>query len=74
MEMAARWNREKWRVVKLTCKSNQEKMIIESIKSEYQRYKSLAEAAIAQVKDDDLHSETLAEKAKTFRLTEMNSH
>ena len=30
-------------------------MIIESIKSEYQRYKSLAEAAITQVKDDDLH-------------------
>lgn len=30
-------------------------MIIKSIKSEYQRYKSLAEAAIAQVKDDDLH-------------------
>lgn len=30
-------------------------MIVESIKSEYQRYKSLAEMAIAQVKDDDLH-------------------
>jgi uncharacterized damage-inducible protein DinB len=30
-------------------------MIIESIKSEYQRYKSLAEKAIVQVKDDDLH-------------------
>lgn len=30
-------------------------MILESIKSEYQRYKSLAEAAIAQLKDDDLH-------------------
>jgi uncharacterized damage-inducible protein DinB len=30
-------------------------MIIESIKSEYQRYKSLTEAAIAQIKDDDLH-------------------
>jgi uncharacterized damage-inducible protein DinB len=30
-------------------------MILDSIKSEYQRYKSLAEAAIAQVKDDDLH-------------------
>ncbi len=30
-------------------------MIIESIKSEYQRYKSLTENAIAQVKDDDVH-------------------
>lgn len=30
-------------------------MIIESIKSEYQRYKSLAEKAIAQIKDDDVH-------------------
>lgn len=30
-------------------------MIIDSIKSEYQRYKSLTEAAIAQVKDGDLH-------------------
>lgn len=30
-------------------------MIIKAVKSEYQRYKSLAEAAIAQVKDDDLH-------------------
>jgi uncharacterized damage-inducible protein DinB len=30
-------------------------MIIESIKLEYQRYKSLAEMAFAQVKDDDLH-------------------
>lgn len=30
-------------------------MIIESIKSEYQRYKSGAEMAIVQVKDDDLH-------------------
>lgn len=30
-------------------------MIIEPIKSEYQRYKSLAEAAIAQITDDDLH-------------------
>ena len=30
-------------------------MIIESIRFEYQRYKSLAEKAIAQVKDDDLH-------------------
>ena len=30
-------------------------MIIESIKSEYERYKSLAEGAISQVKDDDLH-------------------
>jgi hypothetical protein len=30
-------------------------MIIESIKSEYRRYKSLTEKAIAQVKDDDLH-------------------
>jgi hypothetical protein len=30
-------------------------MIVESIKSEYQRYKSLAEMAIAQVKDDDFH-------------------
>jgi hypothetical protein len=30
-------------------------MIIKSLKSEYQRYKSLAEAAIAQIKDDDLH-------------------
>jgi uncharacterized damage-inducible protein DinB len=30
-------------------------MIVESIKSEYQRYKSLAEMAVSQVKDDDLH-------------------
>jgi len=30
-------------------------MIVESIRSEYQRYKSLAENAIAQIKDDDLH-------------------
>ncbi len=30
-------------------------MIIESIKSEYQRYKSLADGAISQVKDNDLH-------------------
>lgn len=30
-------------------------MIIESIKSEYQRYKSLAEKSIAQIKDGDLH-------------------
>jgi uncharacterized damage-inducible protein DinB len=30
-------------------------MIVESIKTEYQRYKSLAEMALAQVKDDDLH-------------------
>ncbi|MGH7494970.1 MAG: DUF1572 family protein [bacterium] len=30
-------------------------MIVEPIKFEYQRYKSLAEMAIAQVKDDDLH-------------------
>jgi len=30
-------------------------MVIESIKSEYQRYKSLAEMAISQVSDDCLH-------------------
>lgn len=30
-------------------------MLIESIKSEYQRYKSLAEMAISQVKDTHLH-------------------
>ena len=30
-------------------------MVIESIKSEYQRYKSLAEMAISQVSDDRLH-------------------
>lgn len=30
-------------------------MLIESIKSEYQRYKSLTENAIAQIKDNDLH-------------------
>jgi uncharacterized damage-inducible protein DinB len=30
-------------------------MVIEPIKSEYQRYKSLAEKAVAQIKDDDLH-------------------
>jgi len=30
-------------------------MIIESIKSEYQRYKSLADGAISQVDDNDLH-------------------
>lgn len=30
-------------------------MVVESIKSEYQRYKSLAEMAISQVKDDHLH-------------------
>lgn len=30
-------------------------MIIESVKSEYQRYKSFAEMAVSQVKDDDLH-------------------
>ncbi|HEV7858844.1 MAG TPA: DUF1572 family protein [Pyrinomonadaceae bacterium] len=30
-------------------------MIVESIKTEYQRYKSLAEMALAQVRDDDLH-------------------
>jgi uncharacterized damage-inducible protein DinB len=30
-------------------------MIIESIKSEYERYKSLAEGAISQINDDDLH-------------------
>jgi len=30
-------------------------MVIESIKSEYQRYKSLAEMAISQVKDTHLH-------------------
>ncbi|MCK9211066.1 MAG: DUF1572 domain-containing protein [Ignavibacteriaceae bacterium] len=30
-------------------------MVIESIKSEYNRYKSLTDLAIAQVKDEDLH-------------------
>ncbi len=30
-------------------------MVIESIKSEYQRYKSLAEMSLSQVKDDHLH-------------------
>ncbi|MBI3112552.1 MAG: DUF1572 family protein [Ignavibacteriales bacterium] len=30
-------------------------MIIESILSEYRRYKALAEMAVSQVKDDDLH-------------------
>ena len=30
-------------------------MVIESVKSEYQRYKSLAELAISQVSDDCLH-------------------
>jgi hypothetical protein len=33
-----------------------EQMLIQSIKSEYQRYKSLAEQAVAQVKDNDLHT------------------
>lgn len=31
-------------------------MIIEPIKAEYQRYKFLAEGAIAQIKDEDLHN------------------
>ncbi|MCL4551297.1 MAG: DUF1572 domain-containing protein [Bacteroidetes bacterium] len=30
-------------------------MVIESIKSEYNRYKSLAELAVVQVRDEDLH-------------------
>ena len=30
-------------------------MVIESIKSEYNRYKSLTELSVAQVKDEDLH-------------------
>ena len=30
-------------------------MVIESIKTEYNRYKSLTELAVAQVKDEDLH-------------------
>ncbi|MCL6096991.1 MAG: DUF1572 domain-containing protein [Bacteroidetes bacterium] len=30
-------------------------MVIESIKSEYNRYKSLTELAVVQVKDEDLH-------------------
>jgi uncharacterized damage-inducible protein DinB len=34
--------------------NEERRMIVESIKSEYQRYKSLAEMAVAQVSDDDL--------------------
>jgi len=42
-------------------------MIVESIKSEYQRYKSLAEMAISQVKDDDLHR-VLAEDVSSIAV------
>ncbi len=42
-------------------------MIIKSIKSEYQRYKSLAEGAISQVKDDDLHK-VLGEDANSIAV------
>jgi uncharacterized damage-inducible protein DinB len=42
-------------------------MVIESIGSEYQRYKSLAEMAISQVKDDDLH-EVVGEDANSIAV------
>ena len=42
-------------------------MVIESIKSEYQRYKSLAETAISQVKDDHLHK-VLGEDANSIAV------
>jgi uncharacterized damage-inducible protein DinB len=35
--------------------SQRNKMIIESIKSEYNRYRALAEAAIRQINDSDIH-------------------
>jgi uncharacterized damage-inducible protein DinB len=42
-------------------------MVIESIASEYQRYKSLAQMAISQVKDDDLH-EVVGEDANSIAV------
>jgi hypothetical protein len=42
-------------------------MILESIKSEYQRYKSLAEAAMAQIKNDDLH-EVIGEDSNSIAV------
>lgn len=43
-------------------------MIVESITFEYQRYKSLAEMALAQVKDDDLHK-ALGEDNNSIAVT-----
>ena len=42
-------------------------MVIDSIASEYQRYKSLAEMAVSQVKDDDLH-EVFGEDANSMAV------
>jgi uncharacterized damage-inducible protein DinB len=43
-------------------------MIVESIRFEYQRYKSLAEKAIVQVKDEDLH-QALGDDANSIAIT-----
>ncbi|MGA9994030.1 MAG: DinB family protein [Pyrinomonadaceae bacterium] len=43
-------------------------MIVESIKFEYQRYKSLAEGALAQIKDDDVHK-VLGEDGNSIAVT-----
>ena len=42
-------------------------MIIESILSEYRRYKALAEMAVSQVKDNDLHK-TLGEEGNSIAV------
>lgn len=53
-------------IIRKTAHDGQE-MVTESIKSEYQRYKSLGEMAISQVKDDDLHK-VLGEDANSIAV------